>query len=419
MLSPHFIHPDYNGQNFYQIPQTICHLLTPTETLQPPPLDLGPLARTDNPYKKIVCLFVDALGWRFLQPRIDDYPMLREIAQHGHIAQLTAQFPSTTAAHMTTFHTALSSGQSGLFEWQIYDPDIDELICPLLFANARQRRRDTLNPQKLKPSQLYPKNRFYPTLHQHGVHTTAYVPSSYVHSTYSQSIILANDRLGYNTLSEGLFNLCERIKRTSSPAYFSFYCADIDTISHRYGPTSPQVHEEIDLTLTLIERLLFRKLQGSAHDTLFLLSADHGQVDTDPQRTFFLNTDPRFAPLLPMLRKTRKGDFIAPVGSARDLFLHILPQHLEQAFAFLQTAFDGIAQVLYTKDLIEHGFFGPPPLHPKLYERTGDIVILPFQGEAVWWYEKNIFDQPFYGHHGGLTPEEMLVPLLAYDFSPR
>ncbi len=416
MLSPHFIRPDYNGNNFYQIPQTICHLLTPTESFQPTALDLGPLAR---PYQKIVCLFIDALGWRFLQPRIDDYPMLREIAQHGQISQLTAQFPSTTAAHMTTFHTGLSSGQSGLFEWQIYEPDLDELICPLLYASARQRRRDTLNAQKLKPSQLYPKNRFYTKLHSLGVHTTAYVPASYVHSTFSQSIILANERIGYSTLSEGLFNLSERIERTTSPAYFNFYAADIDTISHRYGPSSPQVHEEIDLTLRQIERLLFRKLQGNAQDTLFLLSADHGQVDVSPQRTIFLNTEPRFAPLLPMLRKTRKGVHIAPVGSARDLFLHIEPSRLEEAFAFLQTAFEGIAQVLYVKELIEHGFFGPPPLHPKLLERTGDIVILPFQGEAVWWYEKGIFEQPFYGHHGGLTPEEIQIPLLAYDFSTR
>jgi hypothetical protein len=34
-------------------------------------------------------------------------------------------------------------------------------------------------------------------------------------------------------------------------------------------------------------------------------------------------------------------------------------------------------------------------------------------GEAVWWYEKDKFEQRFYGHHGGLTPQEMEIPLLA------
>jgi hypothetical protein len=48
--------------------------------------------------------------------------------------------------------------------------------------------------------------------------------------------------------------------------------------------------------------------------------------------------------------------------------------------------------------------------------RVGNLVILPYRGEAVWWYEKDRFEQKFRGHHGGLTPQEMEIPLLMAAF---
>ena len=49
----------------------------------------------------------------------------------------------------------------------------------------------------------------------------------------------------------------------------------------------------------------------------------------------------------------------------------------------------------------------------NLRSRIGNLVILPYYGESVWWYEKNRFEQNMLGHHGGLTRQEMEIPLLA------
>ncbi|MCY4603262.1 MAG: alkaline phosphatase family protein [Gemmatimonadetes bacterium] len=74
------------------------------------------------------------------------------------------------------------------------------------------------------------------------------------------------------------------------------------------------------------------------------------------------------------------------------------------------------AQVCRTADLIEDGLFGPLPLSQRFLDRVGNLVILPFAGESVWWYEKDKFEMTKHGAHGGLTPDEVEIPLLLFYF---
>lgn len=62
--------------------------------------------------------------------------------------------------------------------------------------------------------------------------------------------------------------------------------------------------------------------------------------------------------------------------------------------------------------LVENGCFGGEPISEALAGRLGNLVILPLEGESVWWYEKGVFEIDYSGHHGGLTPGEAEVPLL-------
>ncbi len=135
-------------------------------------------------------------------------------------------------------------------------------------------------------------------------------------------------------------------------------------------------------------------------------------VEVDPARTVYINIDPAFTGLERFLKTDRQGRVLVPGGSARDVFLYIKQGLVEEAQAFLAQRLIGRAVVYRTADLIEQGFFGRQPPGPELRSRIGDLVILPYRGEAVWWYEQDRFVQRFYGHHGGLTPQEMEIPLL-------
>src|SRR4051794_36026375 len=131
--------PLYDGYAFAQIPATLERLLTgapgglPDDTLAGLP---------ERPHAALLVV-IDAFGWRFLE-RHAEHPMIRRLVDRGTVSKLSSQFPSTTTAHMTTLHTGLPVSATGLYEWFMYEPALDELICPLRFSRAGDHEAGTL-----------------------------------------------------------------------------------------------------------------------------------------------------------------------------------------------------------------------------------------------------------------------------------
>jgi hypothetical protein len=69
-----------------------------------------------------------------------------------------------------------------------------------------------------------------------------------------------------------------------------------------------------------------------------------------------------------------------------------------------------------TADLNAASVFGPGTASDAFLMRVAPLVVLPYEGETVWWYEKGRFEMSFRGHHGGLVPQEVDIPLLAYYY---
>ena len=103
-----------------------------------------------------------------------------------------------------------------------------------------------------------------------------------------------------------------------------------------------------------------------------------------------------------------------PTCPARDMFLYIHDDLLDEAQSFLAKRLEGKADVVKTESLITDGYFGDE-VSSRFRQRVGNLVILSYRYESVWWYEKDKFEQTFYGHHGGLTPQEMETVLYSYE----
>jgi predicted AlkP superfamily pyrophosphatase or phosphodiesterase len=394
MTNP-FVKPRYDSGGFASLPGRVLDLLS---------------ARR---YDAVILLLLDGFGWRFVE-KFQGEPFLARAARSGRIEKLTSQFPSTTAAHITTLHTGMPVGEHGIFEWNYYEPDLDAVIAPLLFSFAGTTQRDTLKPAGVKPRRLFPLSTLYQPLKKQGVTASIFQHREYTPSTYSDAVYRGASASGYKTFPQALVNLGEALAKSTPPAYFFLYYDRIDGVSHEHGPDSAQTTAEIRMSLLALEHIFMQALAGTKKKVMFLLTADHGQSEVDPATTVFINRDPRFAGVERFLRADRAGHLLVPGGSCRDFFLYVRDGLVDEARAFLSARLEGQAEVRKVAELAEAGYFGPV-VSPKFRARAGDLVILPYRGASVWWYEKNKFDQKYYGHHGGLTAQEMEIPLVLWE----
>jgi type I phosphodiesterase/nucleotide pyrophosphatase len=407
-FSQRFVKPLYDSYCFAALPQAIEFMLTGEGDSALPSDTFGNLPTR---YNKVILLFVDAFGWRFFKQYAEKYPFLKTILRHGAVSKMTSQFPSTTAAHVTCMHTGLDVGQSGVYEWNYYEPLVDEVITPLLFAYAGDKERDSLKRAGIPAGAFFPTHTFYQKLQTSGIASYVFQSEAYTPSTFSDIVYKGAKVTPYKRLSEALTNLAELVITDKAPlSYYFLYFDKIDAICHTYGPNSHQFAEIVDAFLRMMEELFYQKLVGKVEQTLLVLTADHGQVEVDPLRTCYLNK--QGVGIEQCLQTNRRGKLLVPAGSARDMFLHVKKERLDEAVSILQKHLAGRAEVYRTEQLVAQHFFGAAQPSKEFMMRVGNVVILPYQNESVWWYEGGKFEMHFQGHHGGLTPEEMEIPLL-------
>jgi hypothetical protein len=392
------------GASFASLPGTVTELLTGTAI--GPSLPAALTGGLEGRYDRVVLVYFDAFS-REIAERHAEHPLL---ARAGVLEGLTSQFPSTTTVHMTTIQTGLPVGEHGLYEWFILEPRLDRLIAPLPFAFAGDGQPGL--GDALDPAELYPDRTIYEWLGEHGV--SSVVCGSYGYGTSATSSALlrgVNALIGYHEIGDGLASLADAVAASPAPAYAFAYIDAVDSLMHKVGPRAhPLIDAEVTSILDAIEWQLVRALPEG---TLVLITSDHGMAPVSPAETTYVNVGPHGDEVISHLRRGAEpgGHPLAPAGSCRDLFLHAEPGHVEDLVDVLERLLGERAEVRRREELVAAGLFGPKPSE-RLLERLGDVAILPQFGDAVYWYTPGRFRQALWGQHGGLTPQEMEIPLV-------
>lgn len=402
------VKPDFNGRNFSHLPATIQYWLTGAGAPAFAPQVIGAHTRR---YELVILFFIDSFGWEFFERYADESAFLQLLLSEGRVSKITSQFPSTTAAHVTCIHTGLPVAKSGVFEWQYYEPQLDAVITPLLFSFAGTLRRDTLKPTGIDPASLYPSETLYLSLAAKGVQSYSFGSREFTPSTFSNIVMRGAQIQPYRTLTESFVNLTTLAARVTTPAYFIFYFGNVDTMCHEYGPDSLQTRAEVDALLHAMDHWFLPFTHNLKKRTLFVMTADHGHMSVTPENTRYLNLDPAFENIVPLLRTDARGNVLVPAGSPRDPFLYVREETLDEAHELLTDGLAGYADVVKTRDILNEGYFGALPVCADLLARLGNLVVLPHPNNAVWWFEQDKFVQRHFGHHGGLSASEMEIPL--------
>lgn len=403
--------PLYGSYCFANIPGTLLRLFGGVPPYGVLPDDVfGSLALGAQ---KVLLFLVDGYGWQSWKEDLQKNAFLQRLCEQGILSKLTAQFPSTTAAEISTLETGLPVSQSGVYEWYYYEPLVDEIISPLIYSYARKKLQGSLQHSGLSPDVLFPKATFYGHLRELGVPSYLFYPKGFNSSPYNQLTSREATSVPYEHLSEAFTLLWQHLAQQHEKTYYYFYYGGPDSVAHDYGPASSHARAERELFLFALEKLFFDKASPAAlRDTLVIITADHGLSAVSPKKTFYLNLE--IPELIPLLRRNRRGELLVPGGSARDFFLYVEEKSLEQAYQLLAQRLASVAQVYRVSDLLAQDLFGPWAPGATFLSRLGNLLILPHEGEAVWWYEKGVFEQKHFGHHGGLSPAEMEIPFLVY-----
>jgi hypothetical protein len=386
--------PEPGRRSFDQLPATIELLLTGSTGGSPVDAPL-----LNDRFERVVLVYLDAFGWRFLES-LAGHRLLERARADGLLTQLTAQFPSTTTAHVTTIHTGLAVADHGLYEWFVLEPLLDRLIVPLLYSFAGDCEREQL-AGLLDPASVFPTGSLYPRLAACGVPSRVVQPASYADGSPNRVLLAGAEVLG----SRGSAHAVRlAVRAAADPGYVHLYLPDVDTLMHHMGPDDASVRAAFETMLSSLDQARFPP------GTLVLLTADHGMAPVDPRRTVYVN---EAWPELPaLLEQGADGKPLAPAGSCRDLFLHVRAEELLRVRDELADRLDGVATVLTQAELVELGALEEPG--EALRRRLANLVVLPGEGEAVYWLEPGRFEQRLHGQHGGLSPHEMEIPLVGW-----
>ena len=398
--------PLYDTYCFSQIPQTLRAALSVSPRQG---LPASVLQGLPSQYRKVVLFLIDGFGWTFFSRYAERFPFLRRFLAQGVASKLTSQFPSTTSVHITTLHTGSPVAESGVAEWWYYEPLLDRLFAPLMYSTKGELRSESHRGPSLD---LFPATTLYQELGAGGVRSYCFQHRSYANSPFSASVSRGATLMPFKTIAEALVNLTSVMEAEAERAYFCVYFDPIDSLSHQYGPTSRQVDAEAESLFSLLENLVHQHMTGTG-DTLLLLTADHGQTAVSAPDAIYL--DEQLPALKQWLKTNQRGQLLTPAGGPRDTFLYVKAEHLTEAYQALSHLLQGKAAVHYTSQLLTDGFFGKNPSQ-RLRERLGDLMLLPQGDRLLGWSDNGSQRIHYKGHHGGLSSDELEIPLLALAY---
>lgn len=405
-LPAEFVVPNYGGRSIVNVPANIVKLFG--GQIDTPALDSEILQDLATNVRRIVFVIVDAAGYRrFLDalesnPQNGFQPLLRAGAR---IVPLTSTFPSTTTAALTSLCSGFAPARHGMVGYQLFLREYGVRADMISFSPVATSRLGNeqlvqagLDPDKFSAAPSLPQ-----TLEKIGIPFYNFIEQPYAKGALARVQLRgATDTQGFVTSSDMWVALRESIEaHRSERAIFTAYWSAVDTISHSFGPSSEKVVAELNNLAYSSEREFLQRLSSAAREgTLFLLTADHGQIDSTPDLAVYLRDHPG-------LRDRTVMDY---AGEPRAAYLYCRNGEIDSARDYLETRLGSKFAVIDSKGALNGGLFGAGMVSPEVKYRIGDLIVLPRKGYYLW--DRNDIPEML-GRHGGLAEREMLVPLLA------
>ncbi len=335
-------------------------------------------------------LVIDGLGWNMLRAHREEAPFLWEASERAR--PITAGFPATTAASLGSIGTGLTPGEHGLVGYSFVVPGLDRAL------NALRWERYGFGPDALldaafAPERLQPSPTAFERATTAGCTVTLVGPPELARSPLERAILRGGEYRG-----AGLLDLPRTVSRALAPpgAFVYAYHPDLDRSAHIKGVDSPECAVE----LRRIDETVARLADALPPGATVVVTGDHGMIDVPAEGRFDLADVPELAAGVRTL-----------AGEARARHVHAKDGAAGDVLAAWSEFFGQRAWVVTRDEAVDGGWFGPV-VRTGYRSRIGDVVMAAREPIGVFQRAVDAIQPMLIGHHGSMSPDEQLVPLI-------
>ncbi|MCL2884411.1 MAG: alkaline phosphatase family protein, partial [Oscillospiraceae bacterium] len=364
--------PDYDRSVLSLTNSVLAHYGIPPYHKTMPALD----RMLEKPYRNIVFMIFDGMGSHILQKHLDPDAFLRTHTA----ADISSVFPPTTTASTVSMYTGLSPIEHGWLGWSLYFSEIDKNVN--LFPNTLEGTQNTPAADFDVAQRYIPYEDIFGKINAR-------------HPDVAAACIAPFTEHRVNSVTE----ICDTVQKICGEAGRHFlltYWPEPDGAMHLHGTQSEQARiiiTDIDKQIEIVSEQL--------SDTLLIITADHGQMDTEFR---FLTDYPALAECL--LR--------APSIEARAVNFFVREEKKPLFEIEFDRCFGNDFMLLTKEQVLERHLFGEGIPHKKAEDFLGDYLAVA-TGNIGIEYARPTWRAVFKGHHAGLTEEEMQVPLILIE----
>lgn len=349
--------------------------------------------------ERVLLLVLDGMGYYHLKHLLAKYPdlLLNRLVDSGVMIPVTSVFPSTTVNALTSYSTGLTPQEHGMVGYRLYLKETAAITNMIRLSVLGNEIGNSAIDAGIDPKTFLGAPTLYAQLRRVGV-TSHILIGKYISRSGLSSIIYDEKEKIHPVVNfSDMLVVARRILQKANGATFlSLYWGATDAIAHTYGPWTDEVTAE----LRSIDTALMRELVGRVKDTLIIICADHGFV---PMR----ESDYHDISRIPELDHDL---LLPPLGEPRASYLYLRDGSRKRVLAAINAHLTDGLVAIESETALASGLLGTGRVNPEVHNRIGDLIVVATGPGAILHPYKDAVK--LNGMHGGLTKEEMLVPLI-------
>lgn len=356
--------PDYSGGGLVNLIAELEYRLTgeaPSPRLYP---DLAArIPRADS----YVFVLIDGLGDHQLS-----HPAAAPLAA-ARVGALDASFSTQTTVSTSTLATGLPPSQHGLIAYLLRLPERGQVANTIFWFDADGA------PVDVNFGRFLPSPNLAERLAAKGIESVVIEPTAFVDNALDQVLYRGATVVGADSDAAAARSALEIAAQPGK--LVAVYLPQVDAAAHAVGQGSDLYAGAVGEAAELWSAIT----AGLPDGVVAVGTADHGHVDIPAENNIRL----------------QPADGVIFYGDSRVVYVA----------GDVDRASDLAEQLpaIWVSRSDMDGFWGPPPYHPEFESRRPDGALV---ADAHYAFQYSGNDGVMIGQHGGLTEEELRVPLL-------